>query len=248
MKFDFNHIYSNIGAHKVRFFAIFFAVLVVTYAFLYALDFYPEPKSETDEVIEETVPETETAIVQEETAALNETVELTVLETESEKEDYSFSIDSTPAQTESSVLPNRIVIPKSGTDVHILNPATINLNDLDNALLSGVIRHPQSADLDDRGNMLILGHSSYLPNVFNKNFQAFNGIQDLKWGDQILVYGGDNEKHTYRVDKVYLAKASETIIETNWGSAKLTLVTCNSFASKDDRYIVEATLIGVNGV
>lgn len=233
MNFDLNSVYDNISAKKFTFLGTFFVVVLISYAVLYVLDFYPEPVTNVEAAPEER--QGSTVLAEEEI----------VENTESAITEHEFSINSTPADSGMLVLPSRIVIPKSDTDVTILNPDSVNMADLDNALLNGVIRHPQSADLDDRGNMLILGHSSYLPTVFNKNFQAFNGVQDLVWGDTIMVYGEDGAKHTYRVDRVYLAKASETIIDNSWGKSKLTLVTCNSFASKDDRYIVEATLVGV---
>jgi sortase (surface protein transpeptidase) len=37
--------------------------------------------------------------------------------------------------------------------------------------------------------------------------------------------------------------ASEAVVGPTPGKAKLTLATCNSFGSKDDRFIVEASLI-----
>lgn len=240
--FNTDTIYKNISKRKFTFVATFFIVVLITYALLYAVDFYPEPvtSEETSEEGSEMIETQEVEVVPVLRVDNEDEGQVLPAERISERE---FSVESTPARTDDMLLPNRIVIPKSSTDVVILNPGSVDMNDLDNALLTGVIRHPQSADLDDRGNMLILGHSSYLPNVFNKNFQAFNGIQDLTWGDQIFVYGEEEEQRTYRVDRVYLVKASETVIDNSWGKSKLTLVTCNSFASKDDRYIVEATLI-----
>ncbi len=225
-------VYENINANKRAFFAVFFIVVLVTYTVLYALDFYPEPKTTIDEPEIETVEE-----------SVNTIVTTEVEHKELVQKDFEFSIQSAEPSTTSIMLPSRIVIPNSKTDVVILNPDSVDMTKLDTALLDGVIRHPQSADMDDKGNILILGHSSYLPNVFNRNFQAFNGIQNLVWGDQIFIYGQDGEEQVYRVDRVYLAKASETVIDNEWGKSKLTLVTCNSFASKDDRYIVEATLV-----
>ncbi|MEZ4200358.1 MAG: hypothetical protein R3B69_02055 [Candidatus Paceibacterota bacterium] len=52
-----------------------------------------------------------------------------------------------------------------GRTVPVLNPASRSVAVLDEALLSGVVRHPDSADFSEPGNILILGHSSYLPNV-----------------------------------------------------------------------------------
>ena len=87
-----------------------------------------------------------------------------------------------------------------------------------------------------------MGHSSYLPNVFNKNFQAFNGIQKLVWGDEIRLQS-DGFEYVYRVDTVRKEKSTNAVVPYTWGTAKLTLVTCNSFASKEDRFVVVATLV-----
>ena len=129
-----------------------------------------------------------------------------------------------------------------GKEAKVLNPESSAVDVLDTALLSGVVRHPDSADFKSTGTIFILGHSSYLPVVHNKNFQAFNGIQKLVWGDTIRLQSNDTE-YVYRVDRVYQAKASDAEIKLEKGSAKLVLATCNSFATKDDRYIVEAILV-----
>lgn len=131
--------------------------------------------------------------------------------------------------------------------VAVLNPTSRSIADLDAALLDGVVRHPDSADFHEVGNIFILGHSSYLPNVFNKNYQAFNDIQKLTWGDTIRLRSKDME-YVYTVDRVYKAKASEVVVPNSRGEAKLTLATCNSFGSKDDRFIVEASLVSTKAL
>ena len=138
--------------------------------------------------------------------------------------------------------PQRIIIDKLDIDVKVLNPNTLDISALDQALLSGVVRYPSSADFVEKGNIVIFGHSSYLPNVINKNFQAFNGVQNLNWGDRIRLQSADTEYY-YRVEKIYQVKASEAVINNQENDPTLTIVTCNSFASTDDRYIVEAKLI-----
>ena len=95
--------------------------------------------------------------------------------------------------------------------------------------------------------MFILGHSSYLPTVHNRNFQALNGIQNLKWGDTIKLRSKDTE-YTYKVEKTYKVKASGFTVPVAGKGKTLTLATCNSFGSTDDRYIVEATLVATKAL
>ena len=95
--------------------------------------------------------------------------------------------------------------------------------------------------------MFIMGHSSYLPTVHNRNFQALNGIQNLKWGDTITLES-KNLAYTYKVEKTYKAKASGYTVPIAGKGKTLTLVTCNSFGSAEDRYVVEATLISTKAL
>lgn len=210
-----NTIYSEVQAYKVPFFVVFFGVVFFTYLVLFIIDFIPEPVT---------------------AAALEEKpVESVEIESEEDTVIEEQVVISDP-------LPMKIIFDSLDKEVKVLNPDSKDIAVLDEALLSGAVRHPQSADFSEEGNIFILGHSSYLPNVLNKNFQAFNGIQNLVWGDTIRLQSGEKE-YTYRVQKVYEAKTSEVFVPATPGKAQLTLATCNSFGSKDDRFMVEATLI-----
>ena len=217
----FFRVIDQIMHRKVAFLVTFFVVFTLSYGILYAFDFLPEPApSEVVEPVdEEDVDE-----------AVNTTTN---------------SVVTTPVSIPGGSLPETLGIPSLDRTVTILNPASRSVESLDAALLKGVVRHPDSAALGEDGNLFILGHSSYLPIVHNKNFQALNGIQNLVWGDTITLTSDDTE-YTYRVEKVYKAKASALVIPIAGEGKRLTLATCNSFGSTDDRYIVEASLVSTN--
>ncbi len=217
---NFNELFEQIWAEKIKFLMAFFLIFTFSYVVLLALDFLPEaPKEESTEVnTEEVKSETE------------EVIEVVPV-----------------AEEKTNVLPLQLRIEKLDRLVNILNPDSRAIADLDNALLNGVVRHPDSATLGQDGNVFILGHSSYLPNVFNKNFQAFNGIQDLVWGDLIELRSAD-EVFVYRVEKVYRAKAKDVTVPIAGEEKILTIATCNSFGTVDDRYIVEAKQIEVRNL
>jgi len=143
--------------------------------------------------------------------------------------------------------PQRLLIDVLGKNIVIQNPKGRAVAELDKALLTGAVRHPDSADFKNTGNMFLFGHSSYLPHVFNKNFQAFNDIQKLVWGDIIRVQSSDTE-YRYRVNNVYKTKAGDAEVTLDHARAKLTLVTCNSFGSKDERFVVEAELFETKSI
>ena len=206
----------ELWSHKLKFFLTFFVVFLVSYLVLVAIDFVPEPVTEEAELLDNTV-----------TEMVEEPVELF------------------PATVEEPIsLPTAISIPRLDKVIPVLNPTSRTIADLDAALLEGVVRHPDSALVGQAGNVFILGHSSYLPNVINRHFQAFNGIQSLEWGDTIEVVT-DAGVYVYRVDKVYKAQASDLTVPIAVAEKKLTLATCNSFGSIDDRYIVEAIQVDV---
>ncbi len=217
----FLHAIDAILDRKWSFLGAFFVFFTLSYGFLSLADFLPE--SPTDDTATEVMATTTI-----------ENVETAVVATTSESNQvFLGEVDALP-QTLNIVALNRTI--------PVLNPASRSIPALDAALLKGVVRHPDSATMKDEGNIFILGHSSYLPIVNNRNFQALNGIQDLVWGDIITLSSADVVS-TYRVSKVYKAKASALTIPITGEGKRLTLATCNSFGSTDDRYIVEAELV-----
>ncbi len=208
---------------KFAFLVTFFFVFLGTYAALAWLDFLPElvKNPVTKEVVESD-------------NSLNENIQKTSTPTE--------EVETQEVLTKTNILPLMMTIESLDKNITILNPESRDIADLDEALLNGVVRHPDSATLDQTGTLFILGHSSYLPVVRNKNFQALNGIQDLKWGDIIKISASEGE-YVYRVDKVYRAKAQEVTVPIAGQAKRLFLATCNSFGSTDDRYVVEAELV-----
>lgn len=207
-------IFSTKFEQRVVFFFVAVGVITVTLGVFKLFDFLPEkPNAESVEVM-----------------------------TSEESETISMRETSVETLSDVAPLPVSIIFDSLEREVKVLNPESNTVEALDTALLSGVVRHPDSADFANEGTMFLLGHSSYLPNVQNRNFQAFNGIQKLEWGDIIRVRSADME-YVYSVDKVYEAKASSAEVPLQFDVPKLVLATCNSYGTKDDRYIVEASLI-----
>jgi len=237
-------VLQSIWLKKIPFIIVFFLIFTVSYAVLYYIDFLPEAPAEDSN---SSVIQTEIPVVQTKSAQAVGIID-SVFEFESEVQtDESVATVSEPVAVEAIpaadvALPTAMYIKKLDKTIEILNPQSRTLADLDEALLDGAVRHPDSATLHQEGTMFILGHSSYLPRVNNKNFQAFNGIQNLEWGDTIEVTGA-GKTYVYRVDRVYKAKASELTVPIATPGHKLTIATCNSFGSTDDRHIVEATLV-----
>lgn len=146
-------------------------------------------------------------------------------------------------QTTTKEMPTRISIPTQNLNVAVANPATTDASVLDAELRKGAVRYPGSGLLGQKdGNVVIFAHSSYLPVVHNQAYKAFNSIQNLKEGDAIYVTGS-KRTYVYTVKGVYKADANTANVPLSVTENTLTLITCDSFATKSDRYVVTATLV-----
>lgn len=139
--------------------------------------------------------------------------------------------------------PVRIVARDIKLDTRVSNPSSTDIDVLDQALLVGAVRYPTSALLGVDGTVLLFGHSSYLPVVRNQAYKTFDGIQDLKPGQIISVYSNSTE-YRYSVVGVKVANAKSDVIELPTQGKHLTLVTCDSFTSKSNRFVVTADFVG----
>lgn len=214
---------------RLVFFLVFVGVLTLTYGLLFVVDFLPETPEAQPSVTLQTTDSRGDALTSDEMTTASSTTVPDAAD--------SVSDDPYPVKITFDTL--------GGRSVRVLNPESRSVSALDTALLSGVVRHPDSADFDQVGTIFLFGHSSYLPNVVNKNFQAFNGIQKLAWGDTIRLES-NTQVYVYRVDRVYEVSAEQADVKIETGKPKLTLVTCDSFGAKSDRFVVEASLIEQN--
>ncbi len=140
-------------------------------------------------------------------------------------------------------LPEQLLIPSIGLVAPVRNPASSRIAVLEQALLSGVVRYPNSARMGEGGTMILFGHSSNRPVVLNPNFKIFNRIHTLVPGDEVRIRGGGWEE-VYRVRRVRLALVDGTRIALQPGGKRLVLITCNTLGAKEERYIVEAAFVG----
>jgi len=193
-----------------------FAVFSILTLILIVIDFVPEPTSESPSIT---------------------VLATTVVPTKSNTTPDT----AAPTAETQSPQPVRIVIEDIGVDTSISNPNSTDIDVLDRALLSGAVRYPGSGELGADANVLIFGHSSYLPVVKNKAYKAFNEIGTLERGDEIVVYS-DTHRYVYTVETVRLANAEEALVQFSAEEPTLTLATCNTFGAKQERWVVTAAL------
>ena len=149
---------------------------------------------------------------------------------------------SDEAEAASPEPPVTIEIPSIELSATIANPSATDIKTLDAWLLKGAVRWPASAKLGEEGNVVLFGHSSYLPVVKNPAYKTFNDIQKLKVGDHITV-SSLGTSYTYAVRSVAKEDANQGAIPLQVTGKVLPLATCNSFATKDDRFVVTADFV-----
>ncbi len=141
------------------------------------------------------------------------------------------------------IIPDRLIIPSIDVDTNVRNPTSDDINDLDYELTRGAVRYPGSGTIGN-GNMFIFGHSTGFKVVINKAYKVFNDIHTLTKGDRIILKAG-NSNYAYSVIDVQKVNKNSTEIKFDNTGNMLTISTCDSFGAKTDRYIVEATYIGL---
>ena len=140
-------------------------------------------------------------------------------------------------------LPTKIEIPAINLVATVANPTTTVIAALDKELLMGAVRYPTGAMLGEAGNVVLFGHSSYLPVVLNQAYKTFNSIQKLVAGDIVTVYSSGTA-YTYRVRSVAKENAASGAgIDLAVSGRVLTLATCNYFGTKSDRFVVTADFV-----
>lgn len=211
-------IVRTVWENQVFFATVFVVAFIFIYSVCFALDFIPETP---EKVSRDTSAHTSSS---------------------AQARTQRVATTASPENPLADPLPQRIVIDALDTDVEVLNPIRREVSALDAALKRGVVRHPDSGDFRTGGSIFLFGHSSYLPTVHNTNYRAFNGIQKLKQGDEVRVQSSDYE-YVYAVTRVSEVSAQATEVLVGGGADTLTLVTCNSFGSTDDRFVVEAKLV-----
>ena len=153
------------------------------------------------------------------------------------------AVTLSPSASTTPEAPIRVVAKDINLNVSVANPTSVDIDVLDNALLSGAVHYPTSAPLGVDGTVLLFGHSSYLPIVHNQVYKTFDGIQNLKPGQIVSVYSSDM-RYDYSVVQVKVADATQDSVELDPTGKHLTLVTCDSFATKSNRFIVTADFVG----
>lgn len=134
---------------------------------------------------------------------------------------------------------NKIIIPKIGVDI----PFGI---DGEAALDRGAWwRYPERGSPADGGNFIIAAHRFVIrptPGETVKKSPFFH-IDKLTNGDQIIV-DFDGKRYGYKINKTFTVRPSQTEIEAQSETPKLTLYSCELGGTEAGRVVITAEPLG----
>jgi len=147
---------------------------------------------------------------------------------------------------------NRLVIPKLGKSVPLVNMSTDNIEgenwselekQIQDGLRQGVVHYPGTAVPGQTGNVFITGHSSYYPWDPGQFKDVFAVLGDLEIGDEYYVYY-DQKKFTYKVrEKFEVNPNNVNVLQQPQNEKISTLMTCTPVGTTLRRLIIKAEQI-----
>lgn len=144
---------------------------------------------------------------------------------------------------------NRVIIPKIGKNiplVEVQNKTVKDVKELENVfmneLINGIVRYPGSARPGEIGNSFIFGHSSNYPWIRSDYNDVFALLDNLSYGDTIIVYYGQ-KKYTYTVKEKKIIKPGDvSVLKSDTTKSEISLMTCWPVGTTLNRMIVIAEL------
>lgn len=138
------------------------------------------------------------------------------------------------------IRPPKITIAKLGIEAPVLYEYPVL--DILEGLKNGVVRYEGTAHPNERGNTVLVGHSSDFPWSTGSYKTVFALLDKLEVGDEIkLTY--ENEIFTYAVNKKSVVAPSFTQSLHRSIDPTLTLLTCYPVGSTRSRLIIQANLV-----
>jgi LPXTG-site transpeptidase (sortase) family protein len=159
--------------------------------------------------------------------------------------------DSPSIRTDFVITPyeNRLIIPKIGKNIPLVDIAGLTGFDFDHMenifmqeLEKWVVRYPGTALPGEKGNAFIFGHSSNYPWVKGDYNEVFALLDNLEFGDQIIVYY-NQKKFIYTIREKKIVRPGDVkALDRNPEASELSLMTCWPIGTTLKRLLVFAEL------
>ncbi len=168
-----------------------------------------------------------------------------------ENENFSFeeeqkdSADFNKENKKAEEIPkdNRLMIKKINVSVPIISISSRHDKILQEGLKKGAVIFPQTAFPGEKGNCVIVGHSSNFSWRKGDYDTIFVLLDKLKIGDEVEIFW-KNEKIKYAIfENPQIVKANQTEILASAEEPILTLMTCWPIGTDYKRLIVKGKLV-----
>lgn len=154
-----------------------------------------------------------------------------------------------PAKFEITPYENRIIVPRIGKNIPLVDISVTKSFDFDHMenifmqeLENGVVRYPGSALPGEKGNSFIFGHSSNYPWIKGNYNDVFALLDNVEYGDQIIVFY-NQKKYVYTVREKKVVKPGDVkALERDPSKTELSLMTCWPVGTTLKRMLVFAEL------
>jgi len=145
---------------------------------------------------------------------------------------------------------NRLIVPKIGKNVPLIdikNQSVSTWKELENIFMKElkdwVVRYPGTAKPGEKWNSFIFGHSSNFPWVTWDYNEVFALIDNIVYGDKIIVYYWQ-KKYTYIVrEKRIISPNDVSLLKRDKNKSEITLMACWPIWTTLNRIIVIWELI-----
>lgn len=156
------------------------------------------------------------------------------------KTTYSAAVPTPTANLFNPSAEARLVIPKIGVEAPISwNTTDSNLNE---TLLLGIAHSAGTALPGERGNIFLIGHSSYYSWVKSDYKNVFTLLDQLNTGDKLYIQYASTV-FTYQVSDSIVVSSGETWVMDQGLGNNLSLMTCVPVGTNLNRLIVRATQV-----
>jgi LPXTG-site transpeptidase (sortase) family protein len=138
------------------------------------------------------------------------------------------------------VLPERLAIPSLGIEAPIVISQSNNEVALQKDLEKGVIYLPGSSTLNQKGTMIIMGHSSAYPWYKGQYGSIFALLNKLNINDEIIVFSKDKQ-YIYKVLGKEIKAPKDLVFQTQEDESILYIVSCWPVNTAWKRIVIKAS-------
>ena len=145
-------------------------------------------------------------------------------------------------ETKEYILPDKLVIPSLTIETPVVISQSTTEVGFQKELESGVIYLPGSSALNEKGTMVIMGHSSAYPWYKGQYGSIFALLNKLNINDEIVVFS-KNKAYTYRVIDKEIKAQKDLVFQTQKDEAVLYLVSCWPINTAWKRIVIKTTQV-----